>query len=159
MKSDNFREISEEIKRQYELILSTDTALDTKTGIILGFVILIIVQIITAQSFIASMTKNGISMLLFSFGFSSILLSGFLGFRAYLVRPYEYGPEIPDLITQYRKGEKRDYTQVISGAIYKATRYNFTISEKKATFIKEMFILLIIGLGIMIPAGLIGIAQ
>jgi hypothetical protein len=142
MKSNkSFNIISDEIKRQYELQMKVDDSHDTKIGIALGFILVVLAQITLSNQFTDLILNNKASMVVFSLGIFGLLYSGYAGIRAYFIRKYHLGPRVSDLIEQYRNGEKRDYDKVIARNIHDAFIENSIISQNKAKYIKKMFIL------------------
>lgn len=146
MKQDvDFDVISDEIKRQYELGMKIDDSHDTKIGIILGFTIMVLAQIILNKDFIEFILLNKYSSIMFFIGISIMCFSAYSGIRAYFLRKYAVGAEISDLIKQYRNGEVRDYKKVITREIYDSHTHNSKNSQNKAQYIKNMFISFFIG--------------
>ncbi|MDD9953394.1 MAG: hypothetical protein OXR66_03595 [Candidatus Woesearchaeota archaeon] len=134
-----FQAIKEEIVRQYEIGRRTDETHDTKAGIMLGFIMLVLASIIVREDVLRSIFGNRIATVFFSLGVAGILYALYEGFRGYAIREYVAGANLPDLLTQYRKGKKRNYENVIMGAIYNAYKENQKITERKTKAIKRMF--------------------
>ena len=145
MKDSEFKPIIDEIKRQYDLQMKMDDSHDTKIGIMLGFILIVLAQITLSETFLNEIIKNQISLIIFTVGLLSILCATYFGIRAYFIRKYNVGPKIFDLVEQYRKGEKRDYNKVISRKIYDAFVENTSISQNKANRIKKMFVSFFVG--------------
>jgi len=145
MKDSKFKPIIDEIKRQYDLQMRIDNSHDTKIGIMLGFILIVLAQITLSEAFLNEVTKNQISLIIFTVGLLSILYATYYGIRAYFIEKYNIGPKIFDLVEQYRKGEKRDYNKVISRKIYDAFVENTSISQNKTNRIKKMFVSFFIG--------------
>jgi len=122
-----------------------DDSHDTKIGIMLGFILIVLAQITLSETFLNEIIKNQISLIIFTVGLLSILCATYFGIRAYFIRKYNVGPKIFDLVEQYRKGEKRDYNKVISRKIYDAFVENTSISQNKANRIKKMFVSFFVG--------------
>jgi len=141
----DFGIISDEIKRQYESQMKVDDSHDTKIGISLGFIILVLAQITLSNEFTDLILSRQSSMIIFSIGILTLLYSGYSGIRAYFIRKYHLGPRISDLIDQYKNGEERDYDKVVSRGIYDAFIENSIISQNKAKYIKKMFISFFVG--------------
>jgi len=141
----NFNHIADEIKRQYDVVLRLDDSLDTKTGIILGFIFLVIVQITLNVDFIHLVEKGVLHFTIFAVGLSFIVYSVYSGIRAYFIREYGLGPEILDLIAQYENGEKREFVKVISREISDSLSSNMDILQKKAKYAKRMIPTFFIG--------------
>ncbi len=155
MRDDTFKPIIDEIKRQYDLQMRIDNSHDTKIGIMLGFILIVLAQITLSEAFLNEIIKNQISLIIFTIGLLSILYAGYSGIRAYFIRKYNVGPRIYDLVEQYRKGEKRDYNKVISRKIYDAFIENTSISQNKANRIKKMFVSFFIGFVLIIISKII----
>ncbi len=151
----NFHVISDEIKRQYDLQIKIDDSHDTKIGIMLGFILVVLAQITLSKEFTDIIVKNNVSLLVFIIGIFGVLYSGYAGIRAYFIRKYNLGPKISELIEQYKNGEKRDYEKVISRKIYDAFVENSIITQNKAKYIKKMFVSFFIGFMIIILSKLI----
>jgi hypothetical protein len=123
--------ITNEIKREHHQRLSRDDSLDLKCGVILGFVILVLVQIILSSEVTASLAKDlailapftsattvssrgslfwgsFLSMATFVVGFALLLCAAIFGFHAISLRLYPdvkiKPPNDPekDLFDQYR---------------------------------------------------------
>lgn len=147
MKQDaDFNVFSNEIKRQYDLLINFDDSRDTKVSIMLGFIMLILIQITLSKEFFDIIIQNKIPFYIFISGLMIILLAGVFGIIEYFVREYGCGPEIDDLINQYRWGVDRDFEKVISREIHECFNENRRISQDKVKYMKWMFIAFIIGL-------------
>ena len=126
--------VSNEIKREHQQRLSWDDSLDLKCGVLLGFVILILVQVILSGELTTSLAGNIatlspftnagvgvrltgqvwislISLVTFLLGFLCVFCAAIVGFRAFLLRRYAdvtiSVPENPhrDLVALYRSGK------------------------------------------------------
>ncbi|MGB8310834.1 MAG: hypothetical protein WCE81_03085 [Halobacteriota archaeon] len=72
-KRDNdFKLISDELKRQFDLRMRFDDSHDAKFGIILGFIMVIIVQIALTTEYTNIVMANPIAFAFFLIGFAAI---------------------------------------------------------------------------------------
>ncbi len=148
---DQFHHIAAEIRRQIDVINSTSDSLDTKISIILGFIFLVLSQIVLRAEIVNAVTSSTIVLIVFSVGLIIIAFSIFSGWRAYYINDYWIGPKISDLITQYKEfGNARDFNQVISSKISEAIEYNTKVGDKKATHAQRMMISFIFGFAIIL---------
>lgn len=156
MKKDpNFKVISNEIKRQFELQMKIDDSHDTKIGIMLGFIIIVLAQIVLNNPFLNSILLDKYSLIFFSLGIICIIYAGYSGIRAYFIRKYNIGPKISELVKQYKNGENRDYNKVISRKIYDAFVDNSTTTQNKSKYIKKMFISFFVGFVFIVISSII----
>ena len=143
MESDpTFRIFSDEIKRQYDLQFKVGESHDSKLGILLGFIIVIITQIIFYKDF----TNLIVSSKIFLYGFSVIYFSGVLGAVTYITRRFPGGPEILGLLKQYERGEKRDFDKVISRKIFDSDQEISEINKIKSMIINIMIFCFFLGI-------------
>lgn len=143
---DDFNHIANEIKRQYDVELRIDDSLDTKTGIILGFIFIVTAQILLNKDFIILATKDLPHIAIFAIGFFSIVLSICMGLCAYFVRKYKLGPEIYELIGLYNNvDEDIDFSELIPIQINKAIEENGIMLTSKSKYVKLMLIAFFIG--------------
>lgn len=143
---DDFKHIANEIKRQYDVVLRIDDSLDTKTGIILGFIFIVTAQILFNKNLVILATKVLPHIGVFAVGVFLIFFSIYKGICAYTVRAYKLGPEIYKLIALYNNFEKDlDFTELIPLRINKAIKENRLMNTNKSKHVKIMLITFFIG--------------
>lgn len=148
-RKDQFEYIAAEIRRQHDVVTKIDESLDTKIGIILAFIFLVLSQIAFRPELTGLATKSFPLFVAFLCGFAAILLSIIMGIKGlFFVRSYDIGPRISNLIDGYRAG--MDLNQLISKGISRAITYDIERGTSKATWLRRMLIAFIIGLGILI---------
>jgi uncharacterized membrane protein len=142
----DFNFIAAEIKRQFDLILKADDALDTKTGILLGFIFLTIAQIALNKDLFSLITLNPAKVTVFYLGFLLLIVSIGAGIFAYLTREYEVGVNTEVLFKQFKEGEIRNYNMAIAGEMQNSLIANREKTEKKERYVKTMMVAFPIGL-------------
>jgi hypothetical protein len=143
----DFEPIKREIYRQYDEISKAVDSLDTKIGIGLGFVFLVISQLVVND--IVRLPDEGnvpSETLLAVLGFAALLLSGLFGLAAFSIRGFGGGPTIPELVEQYLGGEDRNYDMAIARLVYDSHQVNKNHARNKAFWAKSMFIAFLIGM-------------
>jgi hypothetical protein len=145
----DFRAIAAEIKRQFDLVIKADDALDTKTGILLGFILLIIAQVALNKDFFSLITRSSAELAVFFVGFIFLILAAGAGILAYLTREYAVGVNTKVLFGQFKEGEIRNYDMAISGEMQNSLFQNREKMETKDRYIKTMMVAFPIGLVII----------
>jgi hypothetical protein len=134
----DFKLISDELKRQFDILLRFDDSHDTKSGIIIGFIMLVIIQISLTMDYTNKVIAKPIASAFFLVGFATIFYSFLVGVYGFNLRTYEVGPKIKNLNRQWRAKKEKDYTKNIFGTIWKTYESNKQIIERKAKFVKCM---------------------
>jgi hypothetical protein len=159
--------VANEIKRKHQVQLSIDDSLDVKSGVILGFIVLILVQVILSGEITAALSRN-ISLLLpyasttqyginltafltFSGAFLCLILAAITGMRAISIRPYK-DADIDVLFDEYRRAGIDDATfdTSIVLRLQLARKENKASSDKKAARTKNALLLLAFGVALLI---------
>ena len=116
----DFKLISDELKRQFDLLMRVDDSHNIKSGILLGFIMVIIVQITLTTEYTNIVTTNPIAFASFIIGFSAIIFSFCSGIVAVYPRPYQFGDRIPKLTQQWKENTEKNYAGNIFGMMLKA---------------------------------------
>jgi hypothetical protein len=146
---DQFEYIAAEIKRQHDLVTKIDDSLETKIGITLGFIFLVLSQIAFRSEFINLASKNTLLFVVFLCGLGAIFISILLGIKGFFfVTYYATGPRIEYMINAYENGD--DLNQVISKGVSDAITLDIARSTEKASWLNRMLIAFIIGLALLI---------
>jgi hypothetical protein len=145
-REDDFKLISDELKRQFDLMIRVDDSHNVKLSIILGFIMVVIVQITLTTSYTNIMTFAPFAFVLFVVGFLAIICSFCLGIVAVYPRAYGFGPRVPKLIEQWKNKEEKEYAESIFGMIWKAYKKDWQIIQDKAEFIQLMLVIFSFGL-------------
>jgi len=136
----DFKLIYDELKRQYDILLRFDDLHDLTTGVILGFIIVVKVQITLSNGYINTVVRNSTSFLLFFIGFVLIFPSFVFGIRAIFLRDCSLGPKIPILYKQWYYGEQGEkFNRAVFSDIYKAYKENKSAKRIKITLVLWMF--------------------
>jgi hypothetical protein len=149
----DFDRLSKELQRQFELRLQSDAAVDTKTGVILGFLMLIIIQITLSPGIIDTMTSHSLyTTISFYFGYAFILLAFAAGMYGFWIRKYEVGAEInhksdknPGMFQLWLSKEENHYPMSLFTKIAKAYQYNEEVFENKIKSLRAMLALFVAG--------------
>lgn len=148
-KKDSFEYIAAEIRRQHDLVTKTDESLETKLGISLGFIFLVLSQIAFRPEFTGLASKGNPLFFVFVGGLIAIFVSIMMGIKGFFfVTDYATGPRIEYMINAYENGE--DLNQAISRQIAYAITLDIERSAEKASWLKWMLIAFIIGLIIFV---------
>ena len=127
-----------------------DDSNDTKIGIMLGFILVVLAQITISKGFIDLVFSEFLSQITFCLGFLILLYGGYCGLSAYDVKKYSLGPDLTGLIEQFKEGKVRDYSKAISKETYNALTRNARTTQKKVGYMKTMFEAFFIGLILII---------
>jgi hypothetical protein len=150
MDSDDSERVTAEIKRQHQRVWSTADSLDVKNGVIIGFIIVILIQVILSGEIVAALSRN-IALLappsitaqylanlaaLFTFlgGFIALVIAAMFGINAISTRVYE-DVDIDDKFRKYRAGEidAATFDKSISITLLNNLKENEEKTEAKAT--------------------------
>ena len=153
----NYEIISNEIVRQYANMDNYLTSLDSKSGVLLGFVVLVLAQVFLNLNSVKSVLSYQLSGMLFISGVFLVIVSAFFGIRSFSFRANAEGPELEDLMANFRRGLKRDYRKLIDASIFAATKVNDAIRRDKVFNISLMMYLFATGLVIIVVSLLIAL--
>ena len=145
-RENDFRLISDELKRQFELLIQGDDSFTIKAGIVLGFVMVIIVQITLTTGYTDSIMAKPTALILFVIGFLAIICAFALGIFAIYPKDFGYGPKVPKLAQQWLNQKEKKYDEKIFGMVLKAYNKDKRIIHDKAQFVKGMLWIFSIGL-------------
>jgi hypothetical protein len=146
IKHPGFDPIQKEILRQYEQGIRTSESLDSKIGIMLGFIFVIIGIISSISNPISlnqSIPPQGIILIA---GMALLLIAAFLGFWAYYMRRFQGGADPDELIEMYRMQPDRDFEMIIARKIDESRIHNRDLNREKAKLTKIMFIIFFLAL-------------
>lgn len=135
--------MAKEIERQFNLEMDFDESSDTKIGIFLGFIVVVIVQLALATDLDGVQDQGAASFILFFTGLQWIAISGWKALVAYGPRKYPIGHDLGNLIMHYSQtGEMRSdaiYSQMyISSKIEEAGVLVQRMMERKKRLMKSM---------------------
>jgi hypothetical protein len=145
--------VTNEIKRRHQVIFSTADMLDIKLGVILGFIVLVIVQIILSGEIITVLRQNIaffesnpvagsfglqdlinlLSLAMFLGGLACIIFAAYVGERAFATA-YYYDLKIDEYVDMYRAGEleANNFDKLVALTLLDADRENKEKIDKKA---------------------------
>ncbi|MEW5747199.1 MAG: hypothetical protein AB1793_00215 [Candidatus Thermoplasmatota archaeon] len=146
----DFSIITGEIQRQFDQESRNCESLDSKTGVMLGFVFVSLGLIVSLTEPVADLDSGSYVGHFGILGVISLLVAAFLGVIAFFVREFKGGADIGEIIDIYRKGEPRDYEMIISRKLYDSFLHNHRQNVFKAWFAKGMFIAFLIGLVLVV---------
>jgi hypothetical protein len=144
----DFERLSAELQRQFELQWQADATVDTKSGIILGFIMLILVQIALSLGFIDTITsRSQLITALFLIGYGFIFGSFIVGMISFRLRTYKLGPSVLEKMfpAWWDKEEHYHYAMDIFTLIASSHEHNTDVSGKKVKYIKWMLNLFLVG--------------
>jgi hypothetical protein len=148
-RKDQFEYIAAEIRRQHDVVTKIDDSLDTKIGIILGFIFLVLSQIAFRPELLGLAARNFPLFLVFLGSLVVIFLAIIMGIKGLsFVRDYDIGPRIAGIIHEYKVGV--NLNQAISRGISNAITFDKERGVDKAKWLKWMVSTFIIGLGILV---------
>jgi|GEM_PF-466626 len=144
-RKDRFEYIADEIRRQHEVVSKVYESLDTKIGVILAFIFVVLTQLAFRPELTGLAAKNVVLFSFFLFGLGAVIASIVMGMIGlFFIGLYDIGPQIADLVDEYKAG--KDLNQVISKGITNAIEYDIERTDRKGEWLKRMLIALIIGL-------------
>jgi hypothetical protein len=148
----DFERLSRELQRQFELLLQFDTSIDTKSGIILGFIMLIIAQIALNLAFADTITSHSLgTTMLFTAGYAFILISFAVGMLGFWIHKYDLGPDVyHKMFPLWWNKEEKYYSMNIFSRIAKAYDRNESIRQKKVKYLRSMLGLFVVGLALIV---------
>lgn len=134
----DFKLISDELKRRFDLLMQVDDSHITKSGIILGFIMVIIVQITLTTEYTSVVMAKPVSSILFLIAFVAMLCAFGLGMVAVYPKQYAYGVDMERMKGQWEKSIKKDYAKSIFDMAFTAYFDDKKIIENKSKFIRAM---------------------
>jgi hypothetical protein len=137
-RENDFRIISEELKRRFGLLMQVDDSHITKSGIILGFIMVIIVQITLTTEYTSVVMAKPVSSILFIIAFAAMLCSFCLGIVAVYPKQYDYGIDMERMKEQMENGTKKNYAKSVFDMAFTAYFNDKKIIENKSKFIRYM---------------------
>jgi hypothetical protein len=150
MNKEHYAHISGEIARQYNVMGADISSMETKCGILLGFIVLVLAQVFLNFNTVKNVTSHTASCFLFVVGVGIIFWSAIFGIKAYMIRGYYGGVDMKEIMDDYRRGKDRNYQQMIDAALFSSTVINGNILKDKVTNIKLMMYAFPIGLATII---------
>ena len=144
----DFERLSEELQRQFELRWQADVVVDTKTGIILGFIMLILVQIALSVGLIGAITSRSVNFItvIFSVGYALIFCSFVVGMMSFWIGEYYVGASAHGtMFPKWWRKEKQFYSMDIFTNIAASYEHNKDVSDKKVGYLRWMLIFFLIG--------------
>jgi len=146
--------VNAEIRRQYANQLNTDSLIDAKIGIVLGFAIVVLVQIITNTGAVTSVIQDAksfsnllsaASLLFFVAGVLAVFVSSALGVFALQVRTYK-DVELKEYMRQLEAGVNKDYDTEIAEDLFRSYEHGYEISQKKSRYLEWMIRIFFVGI-------------
>jgi hypothetical protein len=134
----DFKLISDELKRQFDLEIRVDDSHNVKSGIILGFIMLTIVQITLTTEYTSLVIAKPIAFVFFLIGFLAIIFSFALGIVAVYPKKYEFGYKMSKLIQAWKDNKEKDYAKNIFGMMFRAYNKDRKIIQNRAELIQLM---------------------
>lgn len=153
---DDFDIIAEEFTRQYGVKADFSQAQVDKIGIMLGFILLILVQISLTNDLINKPFNSDLGLVLFDIGFLLIGLSAIIGMAHYFVKEYPIGYNVVKLLNHFKSADEINYKTKIAGAIYNAQLELDNICKKRALSMKVMMIIFSIGVLLVVTPRMMG---
>jgi hypothetical protein len=159
MELDKFNElITNELKRQIEILVGYDSSLDTKLGIFLGFIFLVFIQIIALGVIVSKL--SGWELVAYAGAVVVLFVSILIGIVAYVMRGkegYTIGPSITGLLDLYEDDTERDFLQIVRKATLESFLLTLKTTERKAKWTRYMIYVFLVGLGAVTLLSLWGI--
>jgi hypothetical protein len=138
--------ISDELKRQFDLKMRVDDSHNVKLSIILGFIMVIIVQITLTAEYATLVTAKPVTTVFFGLGFLSILCAFCIGIIAINPTNFGFGPNVLRLTEQWENKKEKDYTKNIFAIIWQDYKDAKQIVQNRGEFIQLMLALFSFGL-------------
>jgi hypothetical protein len=145
-RENDFKLISDELKRQFDLKMRVDDSHNVKLSIILGFIMVIIVQITLTTQYINLVTAKPVATVFFGFGFLAIICAFCIGIIAINPADFGFGPNIPKLNKQWKNKKEKDYTKNIFAIIWEDFTDAKKIVQSRGEFIQLMLAIFSFGL-------------
>jgi hypothetical protein len=147
--------LAEEIKRQYDRTLNRADVIDTKAGLILGF-LFIAIGLTIDQNFITLVIQSETVSILFVVGLILVVISVVAGIASISFRAFDSGPRLSELLliekvpADQREDWLNGFEDWISRELQKDNVINDSVVVNKAQYAKVMFITFPIGLLLII---------
>jgi len=138
--------IVDEVKRQFGETLRRSDAIDTKIGLILGFIFITIGLAINKDLLVLVFQSPPLVILVFWEGFGLIVVSIFSGILAIFFRTFQFGPNMDEVYTKYNDKPEEHAKGAIAGKLKQDTKANLNAIDTKVLFAKVMLITFSIGL-------------
>jgi hypothetical protein len=149
-RASDFTLISDELKRQFDLKMRVDDSHNVKLSIILGFIMVIIVQITLTTEYTTLVTAKPVMTIFFALGFLAIICAFCIGIIAINPANFGFGPNILKLTEQWKNNKEKDYAKSIFGIIWQDFKDAKQITENKVEFIQLMLAIFSFGLTFII---------
>jgi hypothetical protein len=164
---DDSERVTNEIKRQHQLVWATADSLDVKNGVILGFIILILVQIILSGQITNDFSKSIVLLTPFVpsaqywlnlasftalFGaLISLIAAAYIGANTIKIRQY-HEAEIEGRFAEYRAGniDAATFDKSVSKRLLDDLPLDKQNSKKKVAGAKITLLLFILGITLLI---------
>jgi hypothetical protein len=138
--------IFKELQRQFDETLKGSDTIDTKIGVMLGFVFIFIGLVFNKDLLPLVFASPPLVILLFIVGSIFIIISVFSGILAIFFRKFQVGPDMDELYDQCR-GKPEDYIKgVIAGRLKADKLANTNAIDTKLRCAKVMFVTFFFGL-------------
>jgi hypothetical protein len=137
-RENDFRLIFDELKRQFDLLMRVDDSHNVKAGLILGFIMLIIVQITLTTEYTNLVAAKPIALILFAIGFVAIICSFAFGIAAVYPKTYKFGYKVAQLTRDWKDNKQKDYAKNIFGKMFLDYNKDKQIIQRRAKFIQRM---------------------
>jgi ABC-type transport system involved in multi-copper enzyme maturation permease subunit len=145
-RENDFKLISDELKRHFDLLMRVDDSHNVKAGIILGFIMLIIVQITLSTEYTNLLSAKPIAFIIFAIGFVAILFSFAFGIAAVYPQTYKFGYKVAQLTQEWKDNKQKDYAKNIFGKMFIDYNNDKRIIQRRAELIRLMLALFSFGL-------------
>jgi len=138
--------IANEFQRQFDETLRRSDAIDTKIGLILGFIFITIGLMIDKDLLVLMFQSPPSVIALFGLGLVLIIVSVFSGILAIFFRTFQFGPDKDELYSKFNEKPEGYVKGVIAGQLKNAAKANFEAINTKVLFAKAMFVTFSVGL-------------
>jgi hypothetical protein len=142
--------ISEELKRQIPILIGYDSSIDSKTGIFLGFVFLVFIQVILLGSFVLKLST--LELEIYAIGILFLFGSIIAGMIAYFSRGdggYPTGVDITETISAFIEGADKDYESIVQDSMLQSFIEVLETAARKLRYTKYMAGLFAVGIAII----------
>ncbi len=145
-RKNDFKLISDELKRQFDLKIRVDDSHNIKLSIILGFIMVILVEITLTTEYTNLVVAKPTTTIFFAVGFLAIICAFCIGMIAINPVKWGFGPNILKLTEQWNAKKKKDYARKIFSIVWQDYKDAKQIVQNKAEFIQLMLVLFSFGL-------------
>ena len=141
--SESFSYIALEIKRQFDLEMDFDNASDTKIGIFLGFIVIVLTGLALNVDMTSMRKEGAVSFILFFTGIQFILISGWKAEKAFGPREYPVGHKLDHIFSKYKNDKNMQKKPVlceiyITSKMAEASEEIELLMKEKKRLIKSM---------------------